>query len=98
VAVLDPDVVLRADTGVAGASTVVRGAAAVARQALMGASRNAELALVNGAVGIVRAPKGRPTAVMGLTISRGKIVEIDILVVPERLRRLAAPRSDGMRE
>jgi RNA polymerase sigma-70 factor (ECF subfamily) len=89
VAVLDPDVVLRADTGVAGASTVVRGAAAVARQALMGASRNAELALVNGAVGIVMAPKGRPTAVMGLTISRGKIVEIDILADPERLRRLA---------
>src|ERR671910_2818112 len=91
-AVLDPDVVLRADAGAvpAGASRVIRGARAVAEQALIFArfARFAQPALVNGAAGILNAPGGEPMAVMGLTITRGKIVEIDILADPERLRRL----------
>jgi RNA polymerase sigma-70 factor (ECF subfamily) len=91
-AVLDPDVVLRADAGAvpAGASRVIRGARAVAEQALTFArfARFAQPALVNGAAGIINAPGGEPMAVMGLTITRGKIVEIDILADPERLRRL----------
>jgi RNA polymerase sigma-70 factor (ECF subfamily) len=89
-AVLDPDVVLRADYGAAGASRLVRGASAVAGQALT-YSRLAPFsqpALVNGAVGAVTAPGGQPFAVMGFTVARGKIVEIDILADPERLRRL----------
>jgi hypothetical protein len=45
-------------------------------------------ALVNGAAGAVTTPQGQPFAVMGLTIARGRIVEIDILADPERLRRL----------
>jgi ketosteroid isomerase-like protein len=92
VAVLDPDVVLRADQGAVppGASRVVRGAANVAAQALTFArfSPFARPALVNGAAGMVTAPDGQPVAVMGFTIVGGKIVAIDILADPERLRRL----------
>jgi RNA polymerase sigma-70 factor (ECF subfamily) len=48
----------------------------------------AQPALVNGAAGVVTAPGGEPLAVMGFTVTHGKIVEIDILADPERLRRL----------
>jgi len=94
IAVLDSDVVLRADRGAMplGASRVVRGARAVAEGALTFArlGRYARPALVNGAAGVIaRTPDGRLLAVMGFTVSRGKIVEIDILADPERLRRLA---------
>jgi RNA polymerase sigma factor (sigma-70 family) len=99
--VLDPDVVLRADAGaVPGrASRVIRGARAVAEQSLAYARRLgpfARPALVNGAAGIVAAPGGRPVSVLGFTVTRGRIIEIDILANPERLSRLdlAAP-EDG---
>jgi RNA polymerase sigma-70 factor (ECF subfamily) len=92
VAVLDPDVVVRSDGGVVrpGASVVIRGAAAVAEQALTFArlSPYVRPALVNGAAGVVVAPRGRPFSVMGFTVVRGKIVEIDALADPERLRQL----------
>jgi len=92
VAVLDPDVVLRADRGAvpAGGSRVVRGARAVAEQALTFArfAPFARAALVNGTAGVVTAPGGQPFAVMGFTVTRGRIVEIDILADPERLGRL----------
>ena len=91
-AVLDSDVVLRADIGVvrAGLSREVRGAAAVAEQALTFSrlARFAQPALVNGAAGVVTAPGGKPYAVMSFTITRGKIVEIDILADLTRLRQL----------
>jgi len=91
-AVLDPDVVVRADAGAVprGAPRLLRGAAAVAEQALAfsGRARFAQPALVNGAVGIVVAPHGRLFAVMAFTITLGKIVEIDVLADPERLRQL----------
>ena len=45
-------------------------------------------ALVNGAAGVVVAPRGRPFAVMGFTVAGGRIVEIDALADPERLARL----------
>jgi RNA polymerase sigma-70 factor (ECF subfamily) len=92
VAVLDPDIVLRADGGaLAGASRLVRGAQAVAAQAAsfskLGLSN--QVVLVNGHVGVVsRRPDGRPFSVLGFTIGGGKIVEIDILADPERLNRL----------
>jgi len=89
---LDPDVVLRADRGAmpAGASRVVHGAAAVAEQAMSFAplARYARPVLVNGVAGVLVAPKGEPSAVLGFTIVGGRIVEIDILADPERLRRL----------
>ncbi len=92
-AVLDPDVVLRADVGAvpSGASRVIRGAPAVAEQALAYARSVgpfARPALVNGAAGVVAAPGGRPVSVLGFTVTRGKIVEIDILADPERLSQL----------
>jgi RNA polymerase sigma factor (sigma-70 family) len=92
VEVLDPDVVVRADWGrvPAGASRTVRGARAVAEQALS-FSRRAPLArpvLVNGAAGVVVAAGGRPVAVMGFTVRHDRVVEIDILADPARLRRL----------
>jgi RNA polymerase sigma-70 factor (ECF subfamily) len=88
-AVLDPDVVLRADDAAvqAGASREVRGAAAVA-DTFAGRARAAQPALVNGAVGLVWARGGRPQVVFGLTITGEKIVEIDLLADPERLRQL----------
>jgi RNA polymerase sigma-70 factor, ECF subfamily len=92
-AVLDPDVVLRADRGslAPAAPRVIRGARAVVEQALT-FSRFAGLArpaLVNGAAGIVSFDReGRPFAVVGFTVTRGKIAEIDILADPVRLRRL----------
>jgi RNA polymerase sigma-70 factor (ECF subfamily) len=88
-AVLDPDVVLRADraTVAKGASGEVRGAAAVA-DTFSGRARAAKPALVNGAVGLVWASRGQPQIVFDITITSGKIVEIDLLSDPERLRQL----------
>jgi hypothetical protein len=43
---------------------------------------------VNGAVGVVVAPRGRLLMVLGFTIARGKIVEIDAIADPARLRQL----------
>jgi RNA polymerase sigma-70 factor (ECF subfamily) len=93
-AVLDPDVVLRADPGAMGASREVRGARAVAEQAraFSRLGRYARRALVNGVAGIVSRAHGGPTfSVMGFTVARGKIAEIDILADPERLGRLELP-------
>jgi RNA polymerase sigma-70 factor (ECF subfamily) len=92
VAVLDPDIVLRADGGaLAGASRIVRGAQAVAAQAStfsrLGLSN--QFVLVNGNIGLVsRRSDGRVFAVLGFTIAGGKVVEIDIVADPERLGRL----------
>ena len=99
-AVLDPDVVLRADRGAvaAGASREIRGARAVAEQALSFSQLPLLIrpVLVNGSAGLVSwLPGGRPFSVMGFTIARGKIVEIDILAHPERLRRLDLARFRG---
>jgi RNA polymerase sigma-70 factor (ECF subfamily) len=92
-AVLDPDVVLRADRGAAppGASRALRGARAVAEGALTFArlAQRVCSVLVNGAAGIVSwLPGGRSLAVMGFTVRHGQIVEIDILADPARLGSL----------
>lgn len=95
-AVLDPDVVMRADTGpaeVGGPSRLVLGAQAVARQALT-FSRFApfsRLALVNGAYGLVTAPEGKAFSVMSFTVANGAVVEINLLADPERLAHIAVP-------
>ncbi|MFD7442070.1 RNA polymerase sigma factor SigJ [Streptomyces sp. NPDC059909] len=89
---LDPDVVLRVDGGVlaAGATKLVRGAESVAGQALMYQrfAPYGRVALVNGLPGLVSLPEGKPTAVMSFTVSGGKVVQLDILADPERLREL----------
>src|SRR6266700_8317558 len=89
-AVLDPDVVLRSDRAAVppGAPTEIRGAAAIANRAVKGGARAAQPALVNGAVGVVVAPRGKLLMVLRFTITRGKIVEIDAVADPERLRQL----------
>jgi RNA polymerase sigma-70 factor (ECF subfamily) len=86
-AVLDPDVVLRADVG---AMRVVRGAAAVAGQALGYARIGLEMrpVLVNGAPGLVSTRKGEPFAVSAVTVRGGRIVALDILADTARLRAL----------
>ncbi|MFJ4843916.1 MULTISPECIES: sigma-70 family RNA polymerase sigma factor [unclassified Streptomyces] len=92
VGLLHPDVVLRADTGAgaSGLSPTARGARTVAGRAMLFRrfAAHTRLALVNGAYGIVTAPEGRLTAVMSLTVSGGRIVEIDILADPARLAAL----------
>jgi RNA polymerase sigma-70 factor (ECF subfamily) len=92
VAVLDPDIVLRADGGaLAGLSRVVRGAREVAAQAatFSRSGLSNQLVLVNGNLGFVsRRSDGRVFAVIGFTIAGGKVVEMDILADPERLGRL----------
>src|SRR3989440_7882932 len=88
-AVLDPDVVLRADRAAVhvGASREVRGAPAVA-DTFSGRARVAQPALVNGAAGAVWAPGGRPRIVFRFTITGGKIAAIDLGAETERLRQL----------
>jgi RNA polymerase sigma factor (sigma-70 family) len=97
VAVLDPDVVLRADMGALGGSQVVRGAAAVARRASFYAQAGLVVrpALVNGAVGAVTMRGGEPFSVGSVIVRGGRIVELDILADPERLRRLDLTVLDG---
>ncbi|MGI8925607.1 MAG: sigma-70 family RNA polymerase sigma factor [Tepidiformaceae bacterium] len=89
---LDPDVVLRADktaVQISGARLApeARGAATVGT-VFSGRARFAQPALVNGAVGAVWAPGGRPRVVFGFTITRGKIVAIDLIADPVRLGEL----------
>ncbi|MFI7404007.1 RNA polymerase sigma factor SigJ [Streptomyces sp. NPDC049541] len=94
VAVLHPDVVLRADSGAlvagAAASKTVRGAKPVAEQALLFRqfAQFARVVLVNGEIGVVNAPEGRPLSVMGVTVADGRIVALHILADPQRLARL----------
>ena len=93
VAVLDPDVVFRADRGrLAGdVPPVVAGAAPVAEQILARAPRFARFArpaVVNGAAGLIAVPRDRPIAVLGFTISHDRIVEIDLVADPDKLNSL----------
>ena len=88
--VLDPNVVLHAQGPGAAGARELRGAPAVAERALLFAhlARSARPALVNGAAGFVLTPDGRPRSVIGLIVRGGKIVEIDVVADPERLRKL----------
>ncbi|QXJ24982.1 RNA polymerase sigma factor SigJ [Actinomadura graeca] len=89
VAVLDPDVVLRADQGAVpgGGWTEIHGAEAVAGQALLfrRAAFDARPALVNGTAGTVNIAGGRPQSVLSFTIADDRVVAIDILADPGRL-------------
>ena len=90
VAVLDPDVVLRADGGLTGLSQHLQGAATVASQALLWSRVDLVMrrVLVNGAAGIVAFRNGQPFSLAAMTINNGKIVEIDFLADPDRLAQL----------
>ncbi len=92
VALLDPDAVVRADLGAVpvGASRVIRGATAVATQALGYAQLGllVQPALINGVAGAVSTRDGEPFSVGAFTVRGGKIVALDILADPARLRQL----------
>lgn len=87
-ALLDPDIVYRADF--LGKSQLVCGAAAVLRQAraFLRLARFAQAASVNGAVGVVVAPFGRLRYVARFTITGGKIKEIHVMSDPAVLRKV----------
>jgi RNA polymerase sigma-70 factor (ECF subfamily) len=90
-AVLDADVVLHVDAAAAGTPTTIRGARAVAAnaQAFSANSRFAEPALIDGAVGIVVAPKGRLALVLRFGVVGDVIADIAIEADPQRLSRLS---------
>jgi RNA polymerase sigma-70 factor (ECF subfamily) len=93
-AILDPDVVFRADTGAAATASrfPVVGAKAVADRVLQTAPRfapHATPAMVNGQAGAVFAPDGQPVGVIGFTVVDGRIVAIDLIADPVKLRRLS---------
>ena len=93
VAVLDPDVVFRHDAGrrTLGVRSPVEGSTDVARRVLSRGTRIAPFArpvLVNGAAGVVVGDPARPFAVVGFTVAAGRIVEIDLITNPAKLRRL----------
>ncbi|GAB2777104.1 sigma-70 family RNA polymerase sigma factor [Amycolatopsis magusensis] len=93
VALLDPNVVLRADSA-AGPSPhplVLRGAAAVGKGAIAaGAARSAFAgpALVNGSPGVVLAPRGRLFLALAFTVHNGLIAGIEVIAAPDRVREL----------
>lgn len=88
-AVLDPEIVLRADATAVrfGAAAEVRGAAAVAGT-FKGRAAAARVAIVNGVPGGAWVHDGKPRVVFNFTISRGKIVEIYLVGDPESVARL----------
>jgi RNA polymerase sigma factor (sigma-70 family) len=91
-AVLDPEVVFRADRGLSPiARPPVAGAHAVAREVLSRGSRFAPMArpaVVNGMAGVVVGPPDEPFAVVGFTVARRRVVAIDLIVDPDKLRAL----------
>lgn len=92
VALLHPDVVLRADKAVIPTPepVVVRGAHTVAKGAMAATGRAAftGVALIDGTVGLAMAPRGRLSVVLAFTIADGLVTEIDVIAEPERLTGL----------
>ena len=92
ISVLDPDVVLHSDaaTSPSGVPITVRGAAAVAggARAASARSRYGRVALVNGAPGLIMAPRGRLLIALAFTFSGDKISQIDVIGDPDRLAAL----------
>lgn len=104
VRLLDPDVVLRADGQAlpSGQPALVRGVRAVAAGALASSARArfTQPALVDGAVGLVMAPRGQLFLVLGFTFDGDRITGIDVIADPDRLRDLdlavlEAPEGSG---
>ena len=90
VAILDSEVVLRGDAGAAGGSIEIRGAEQVARNAQSFSSLGLLRlpVLVNGAAGLISMLEGKPFSLLAFNVRGGKIIEIDILLDPERLKQL----------
>jgi RNA polymerase sigma-70 factor (ECF subfamily) len=96
-ALLDGDVVLHVDAAAAGTPTTIRGAQSVAAnaRAFSANARFAEPALVDGAVGIVVAPKGKLALVLRFAVVGDNITEISVEADPQRLRRFDLAVLDG---
>ncbi|HEY0778917.1 MAG TPA: sigma-70 family RNA polymerase sigma factor [Gemmatirosa sp.] len=95
--VLDPAFIIRADAAVSGTPTEVRGAAVWAPQALAGFARavraargpdRVQPALVDGVPGLILAPHGRLRRALRFTFAHDRVVAIDVIGDPERLRAL----------
>jgi RNA polymerase sigma-70 factor (ECF subfamily) len=97
VAVLDPDVVLRADGGLTGLSQHIHGADTVASQALLWSRVDLTMrrVLVNGAAGIITFLHGQPFSIAAITVRNRKIAEIDFLTDPERIAQLELKELDA---
>jgi len=95
-AVLDPDLVVRADMPGAPAPSEVRGAAVWAKGAVAYGhlARNVQLALVDGAIGLVMAPRGRLSRALTFTIANGRITAIEVIGDPARLGQLEVAAVD----
>jgi RNA polymerase sigma factor (sigma-70 family) len=96
-AVLDPGLVVRTDlTAPSGAPAEVRGAAVWAKQAVAFGhlARLVRPALVNGAIGVVMAPRGRLSRALTFKIANGKITEIEVIGDPARLGELDVSTVD----
>lgn len=90
-AVLDPDLLVRADIATpSGAPNEIRGATVYAKQAVAFGhmARLVRLALVNGSVGLVMAPQGRLLRALRFTFTNGKIAGIEVISDPARLAAL----------
>ncbi len=92
IAVLDPDLVVRGDTGPSGAPREVRGAeqwakGAIAYTQALGFGQPA-LMLVDGAVGLVHAPRAKLSRALTFTIKDGKIIQIEVITQQSRLKQL----------
>jgi RNA polymerase sigma factor (sigma-70 family) len=96
VAVLDPDVAVHVDPGAGrpGAPTEIHGAVNWARgaiafaQALSNAGHFVQPMLVDGNVGIVWAPRGKLHRALRFRFAEGKIADVDIVALPDRLDKL----------
>ena len=87
-AVLDPDVVMRADEAAVRWAAGGDARCCGSGQAFKGRARSAQSALVDGAVGVVVAPRGQLLLVLNVTIANGRITAIEVTADPERLARL----------
>jgi RNA polymerase sigma factor (sigma-70 family) len=92
--VLDPEVVFRIDTGAIAPGTrpPIQGVRGVADEVLSRGPQFAHLArpaVVNGAAGLLIGPPGNVLGVVGFTIVRGRVAQIDIVADPAKLRRLS---------
>jgi RNA polymerase sigma-70 factor (ECF subfamily) len=99
VAVLDPEVVLRADGGDSPnrPTIVLRSAREIAARATLASklAPHARPALVNGTPGVVVVVNGTPFSIMAFTVTNGRIAEIDVLYDPERLARVDISALDA---
>jgi RNA polymerase sigma factor (sigma-70 family) len=98
VAVLDPDVVFRADLGPGSPRQPLRGARPVARRVLATAPRFASFAspiTINGGAGALFGTREDPIAVIAFTVTGGRIASIDLISDPDKLRTLTGPAGSG---